>query len=286
MSRLRATLLALVVGALAVTGLVAAGPASAVTIAPGANYSHPYSDPLWFPFHGTQPIKVGCAGCSTANNSVTHCKNDHPGYYAINFSPSLYLADGKTKANPNPAVYSAGAGVVTKVVTGQPSCVSGSSVQPGNTVYVSHGAGIVAVYQHLHTVAVSLGEYVTMRTPLGTVGATRCGLHQWHLEHARALPRLPGASLGAARRPWTQDDHTGAAALASGTTAVGWPGALTASMYLPGYPRPSAPLPTKCGRRCLGVPRSTSRVAASRPATSNVCPPPAARVRRTRSWRT
>lgn len=166
--RLRLSFVVLVTSALACVGLVSAPTANALAW-PGANVLHPYSDPVWFPFRD-QPIRIDCAGSSTNNNSAAHCSHDHVGYYAINFVVPKYTIP-PTLANPHPKVYSAGAGIVSKIVSGQ-SCNHGTGILPGNVVYVQHGGGIVAVYEHLHAVSVSVGEYVTPETPIGTVGAT------------------------------------------------------------------------------------------------------------------
>jgi len=229
MTRLRLALLTLFLAALAATGLVAA-QSSTATVVPGANFYHPYSDPLWFPFR-SEAIRIGCAGSSTLNNSSLHCKNDHPGYYAINFAVPLYSVYPQ-KANPHPKVFSVGAGVVRKVVTGQ-SCTHGSTVLPGNLVMVDNGGGLVAEYDHLATVSVKVGDYITALTSIGTAGATGdfCG-----------SDGKPGPSyLNFKVRHWggyaTLTYPTPQLRACSNGKAVGWPSALPLAKY--SYLRPS-----------------------------------------------
>jgi len=230
-------LLALVAGLVGASGSsnATAAPVRPATIWPGANYYHPYSAPIWFPLHS--PVRANCIGSSTANNSSAHCSHDHVGYYAMNLSVPLYNPDN-TRANPNPYVFSAGAGIVTKVVTGQTCNRTSSSVLPGNVVYVSHGGGVVAVYQHLYSVAVGVGDYVSQKTLLGKVGATG----------APCVNGVPAPSyLDFQVRKWggyatlTNNVPTSIGCIGTTTTAETWPKTLTRDQYY--VSNPPTPLP-------------------------------------------
>jgi hypothetical protein len=238
MHRLRFGLLSLVVAMAAATALVsppASGIGASPTLTGAANAAHPYSDPVWFPFH--TPIRIGCAGSSTHNNGAA-CDRDHVGFYAINFLVPYDLPNGQRNLNQNPNIYSAGAGVVSKVVTGQ-TCNHGTTVLSGNEVRINHGGGIVAVYWHLYSVNVTVGEYVTQNTVIGRVGATG----------APCINGKPGGGyLDFQVRHWggasalTKDTPTLLGCLGATNTPAIWPRALTKDKYL--YVTAPTPLPT------------------------------------------
>ena len=221
-----------------------AGPVQPAQVWPGSNYQHPFSQPIWFPIH--TPIRIGCVGSSTNNNGGP-CNADHPGYFAINFSVPKYLPNNQLNPTLNPHIFSAGAGVVIKVVTGQ-GCNTGSSVLPGNVVYVNHGGGTVAVYQHLNYVHVHVGDYVSQLTWLGDMGSSGAPC-----VNGKPAPAYMDFQI----RKWggtaalTNDISFLLGCVGTTTTAEQWPAKLTADQYY--VSAPPNPLPTSWLKVPFGI---------------------------------
>lgn len=210
---------------------VAAGTVSAGAATVGVTSAHPFSDPIWFPFHTS--VRMYCAGSSTDNNGPkpgsNPCSADHQGYFAINFAVPYKIAGGALNPVPHPSIYAAGAGVVIKTITSSRPCTSGSSAGAGNEVWISHGGGIVSVYQHLLKVTVRNGQLVSPRNVIGTAGATGVPCT------SSGAPAT--AYLDFAVRHWggtsalSQSIPTLVGCVGTTTTPAAWPSGLTRSHF-------------------------------------------------------
>ncbi len=156
------------------TANAAAAPSSVTATPAAVSTAHPYSDPVWFPIHA--PVLIGCTGSNRVNNGPKSgsnpCAGDHSGFYAMNIGIPWHVAGGKPNPEPHPAVYAAGSGIVIRAYSGSAACQRNGAVVPGNEVWIAHGGGMVSAYQHLLTVSVKVGQYVTPRSVIGTAGAT------------------------------------------------------------------------------------------------------------------
>ncbi|MCW2497398.1 peptidoglycan DD-metalloendopeptidase family protein [Jatrophihabitans sp.] len=154
----RTLLVVVAAAALAAVGLSA--PAGAAT-----SSSHPYSDPVWFPVHVA--TRVGCIGPGSAPNpgGGKTCAADHAGYFGMNIN---VVPSGSTY--PTAGIYAAGAGLVIGVVSNL-ACTAGTT-SAGNYVAVSHGAGVVTMYEHLRSIPVKTGQLVTAGQLLGYASNT------------------------------------------------------------------------------------------------------------------
>lgn len=244
--RLKLGLFLVVVGSV-VASLTAAGAAGASTPAPG----HAFSDPVWFPFH--TPVRVGCIGSAAVNNGPTsgtnRCNNDHPGYFAMNISVPWKVPPGILNPQPHPPVYAAGAGVVIRADTGSRACETSGKVLSGNQVWISHGGGIVSVYQHLLGVYVRRGAVVTPRSVIGTAGATGA--------ECDSTGHPVTAYLDFQVRHWggsstlTRPISSLYGCVGTSTRAAAWPAGIARSTYL--MP-PAVRLPASLPTTWIGVP--------------------------------
>ncbi len=131
--------------------VASAAPAAtaAVAASDGANSSHIYGVPAYFPLRN--PVRVSCV--------YSNCPGNYHGHWAINFLGHM--------GDP---LYAAGAGVF-HIGDIAPSC-SVSPVTQGTWVYVDHGAGGVTRYMHLKSIVAKEGQRVTPDTIIGTLGAS------------------------------------------------------------------------------------------------------------------
>ena len=96
--------------------------------------------------------------------------------YGLRYHPTLHyyrMHNGIDIGTPmNTTVYSAAAGIVTKIVRVANPNIKNSSCG-GNKVYVKHrvnGKEYTTVYMHLHSISVKLNEYVTISSVIGKSG--------------------------------------------------------------------------------------------------------------------
>ena len=65
-------------------------------------------------------------------------------------------------------IYAAQGGTVTEIATGYGN--NTSVVNYGNYVEINHGNGVVTLYAHLNSVNVSVGQVVSKKQVIGTMG--------------------------------------------------------------------------------------------------------------------
>ena len=85
------------------------------------------------------------------------------------------------------AVFAAGAGIVTEA--------GWSQYGGGNRVVVDHGGGIQSTYNHLNSIAVSVGQQVGAGAQIAGVGttgnSTGCHLHYEVMENGQTVDPAP-----------------------------------------------------------------------------------------------
>jgi Peptidase family M23 len=162
----------LTLGLLVPMQLVGAGSAAAAVVAPGASPAHPYSQPVWWPFHDTAhsafDVRMDCAAHTPG------CLSSHQhGDQAVTLQTVKHGEDGGPGNYVHAAVYAAGAGIV-HIGSYNPTRNKCGSNAPamGNYLTVDHGGGVTTRYGHLASIRVHEGEYVSPSTVLGTTGSS------------------------------------------------------------------------------------------------------------------
>jgi hypothetical protein len=135
-----------------------ASPAgAALVLAPGASTSHPYSNPVWWPFDVEMKMD-----CYVSNPG---CTAPHPDWL-VDFVSTNRTVSGPTAHEP---VYAMGAGIVHWGVTSDQGC--GGVHGRGNWLWIDHGNGVSSMYGHLAWPFPWVnGAYVTARTKIGEIG--------------------------------------------------------------------------------------------------------------------
>lgn len=135
-----------------VTGLVAT--ASAATPA-SASTSHPYSDPVWFPLR---------------KDTIISCFKDTPGAGCDDVHDAYQLLLDAPHGRKNDPVYASGAGIVHIGAEVSNACRAKAPATSGTWIWVDHGAGVVSKYEHLASINIREGQYVTPATQIGVMG--------------------------------------------------------------------------------------------------------------------
>jgi len=109
----------------------------------------------------------------------------HAGHYAFDI--------GNTD---RPAIWAAGAGTVTKVVSGCADVSYRCGGGYGNHIIVDHGNGLKTLYAHLQYPSVAVGDSVTQGEVLGKMGRSgnvrgRTGIHLHFEVHKNGVKKLP-----------------------------------------------------------------------------------------------
>jgi murein DD-endopeptidase MepM/ murein hydrolase activator NlpD len=157
---------AVLAAAAVVLALSGGSPAGAAgrSVAPHADKSHPFSNPVWYPL-------------TTA--SAMNCMKDNPGCppsQVQNYWGWDITANREPAGEYHQKVYAMGAGIVHVLAHGK-TCGSDDENR-GNSIYIDHGAGVISMYSHLAPdLLVHDGDYVSARTAIayvGNSGYTKC----------------------------------------------------------------------------------------------------------------
>jgi hypothetical protein len=150
---------------------VAAAGSAHAALASGASTAHPYSDPVWWPFHDTArssyDVRMDCAA-RTPGCQSSHQHTDQ----AVTLQTIRKGTQGGQGNYVHAPVFAAGAGIVVSVTNSTAHNCPASGTGVGNQVTIDHGAGVVSRYLHLSTIMVKKGDYVTPNTELGTTGSS------------------------------------------------------------------------------------------------------------------